>query len=135
MKAERLRWTRYRFAHFTTDAWRTRFASSPHAPSLGAETYLYFALSCPAGREYGVTWEGRADVNSSREVWIAIADGTYVPTNEWPTTRLVDVPTDSDIKHTVRALVPDALGNIFVRINDGGGGKQFTDWLAVGSCI
>jgi hypothetical protein len=110
-------------------------ASSDDMRTAGVETYLYFALSCPAGREYGVTWEGRADVNSSREVLIAIADGTYASMTEWPTTRLVDVPTDSDIKHTVRALVPDALGNIFVRINDAGGAKQFTDWLVVGSCI
>jgi hypothetical protein len=44
------------------------------------------------------------------------------------------VPPDSDVKQTVRGLIPDRLGNIFVRVNSSGG-KQYTDWLVVGSCI
>jgi hypothetical protein len=109
-------------------------AASDDVRTAGAETYLFFMISCPAGREYGLTWEGRSDVNSTREVLIAIADGNYTAPADWPTEFLSEVPTDSDLKHTVRGLVPDALGNIFVRIN-GFGGDQFTDWLAVGSCI
>lgn len=102
--------------------------------TAGAEIYLFFVLSCPAGREYGVTWEGRADASSSHEVLIATADKNYVPTNDWPTVRATNVPPDRDVKETIRGLVPDALGNIFVRINSTGG-KEYTDWLAVGSCI
>jgi hypothetical protein len=110
-------------------------ANSDDLRTAGAETYLFFALSCPAVREYGVTWEGRAGVNSSREVLVAVADGTYVPSNDWPTERVTGVPTDSDVKETIRGLVPDDLGNLFVRINTSDGGDQYTDWLVVGSCI
>jgi hypothetical protein len=109
-------------------------ARSDESLTAGAETYLFFVLSCPAGREYGVMWEGRADPNSTHEVLVATADRAYVPTNDWPTARVTNVPADRDVKQTVRGLVPDPLGNIFVRVNSSGG-RQYTDWLAVGSCI
>ena len=109
-------------------------ASSDDARTTGAEVYLFFVLSCPAGREYGVTWEGYADVNSTHEVLVATADRSYVQMSDWPTARVMNVPTDSDVKETVRGLIPDALGNIFVRVQSSGG-KLYTDWLAVGSCI
>ena len=109
-------------------------ARSDDALTAGAETYLLFVLSCPATREYGITWEGRTDPVGTHEVLVATADKSYVPTYDWPTARVTSVPTDSDVKQTVRGLVPDALGNIFVRINSSGG-KQYTDWLVVGSCI
>jgi hypothetical protein len=102
--------------------------------TTGAEVYLFFVLSCPAGREYGVTWEGYVDAVSGHEALLATADSTYVQMTDWPTARLTNVPTDRDVKQTVRGLKPDSLGNIFVRVQSSGG-KLYTDYFAVGSCI
>jgi hypothetical protein len=102
--------------------------------TAGAETYLLFVLSCPPGRQYGITWEGYADANSTHEVLVATADGSYVQMTDWPTARVPNLPSDRDVSHTVRGLVPDSLGNIFVRVQSSGG-KLYTDWFAVGSCI
>jgi len=109
-------------------------SKSDDVRTTGAETYLFFVLSCPAGRTYGITWEGFADANSTHEVLVATADRSYAPTTDWPTARVPNLPTDRDVKQTVRGLVPDSLGNIFVRVQSSGG-KLYTDWFAVGSCI
>jgi hypothetical protein len=109
-------------------------AKSDDVRTSGAEVYLFIVLSCPAGREYGVTWEGYADAVSGHEVLVATADRSYVQMTDWPTARLTNVPSDRDVKQTVRGLQPDSLGNIFVRVQSSGG-KLYTDYFAAGSCI
>jgi hypothetical protein len=109
-------------------------SKSDDVRTAGAETYLFFVLSCPAGRQYGITWEGYADANSTHEVLVATADRSYVQMTDWPTARVPNLPSDRDVSHTVRGLEPDSLGNIFVRVQSSGG-KLYTDRFAVGSCI
>lgn len=96
----------------------------------GVEAYQYYVLNCPPGA-YTLTWEGRAAQNSNGQIFIAVADATYVPGTLWPTENLLNVPKNMDKVHTVAGLVPDAKYNIFVRVNSTVG-NCLSDRLSIG---